>query len=173
LGVRKKLTDEELRARRAVYMREWTAKNAEKVNARRSAWRAANREKLAEKQRQYNVEKRDEIADRRKQRNETNLEQRRAYVRRNRDKVYAQIMRRRARIAGAPGADYTTADHIRSRWEMWGNKCRYCGEPANTTDHRIPIARGGSNFPANLVPCCSGCNARKYTKTEREFAVWA
>jgi len=42
--------------------------------------------------------------------------------------------------------------------------CHWCGQPAKTADHVIPVARGGGHV-GNLVPCCQGCNARKGAKT--------
>lgn len=55
------------------------------------------------------------------------------------------------------------------RIALYGGLCYYCGAPADTVDHRIPISRGGTNLPANLVPACRSCNSRKRTRTEREF----
>lgn len=43
--------------------------------------------------------------------------------------------------------------------------CRYCGRGAPEhridVDHVVPVARGGSNDPANLVAACTSCNAGK------------
>jgi 5-methylcytosine-specific restriction endonuclease McrA len=36
-------------------------------------------------------------------------------------------------------------------------------------EHRIPLSRGGSNWPANLAPACKTCNSSKGTKTEKEY----
>jgi hypothetical protein len=41
--------------------------------------------------------------------------------------------------------------------------CVYCDAPADTTDHVIPRAYGGTNDPANLAPACRSCNSRKGT----------
>lgn len=76
----------------------------------------------------------------------------------------AKQARRRARKRQAAGYDYTTAQHIKWRWEMWGNKCWICGAPATCTDHVIALANGGSHWPANLRPCCTLCNSRKGAK---------
>ncbi|MEN9826806.1 MAG: hypothetical protein RI953_2551, partial [Pseudomonadota bacterium] len=70
-------------------------------------------------------------------------------------------------------------DHIRrerakvreakkSRW--WQQKtanglCHYCGRKFTfkelTMDHIVPIARGGTTSPGNVVPCCADCNKKK------------
>ena len=39
--------------------------------------------------------------------------------------------------------------------------CAYCGAPAGTVDHVVPLARGGTNSLDNLVACCAECNASK------------
>lgn len=46
-------------------------------------------------------------------------------------------------------------------------RCFYCGQPANTWDHFIPIAGGGLPTRGNLVPACLECNQRKGTKPIR------
>jgi 5-methylcytosine-specific restriction endonuclease McrA len=75
----------------------------------------------------------------------------------------------------------TAADHRRcptcQRWKRTGSTrawrrqrarilaenpvCQYCGGPATTVDHVIPLARGGTDDLANLVPACAVCNGRK------------
>jgi hypothetical protein len=42
-----------------------------------------------------------------------------------------------------------------------GQKCVTCGKPADTIDHIIPIARGGTNDLSNLQPMCWECNKKK------------
>jgi hypothetical protein len=37
--------------------------------------------------------------------------------------------------------------------------CVYCGDEANTVDHVIPMVKGGTDHPLNLVACCSRCNS--------------
>ncbi len=51
-----------------------------------------------------------------------------------------------------------------------GFMCRYCGARADTgaqlvVDHIVPVARGGSNDPANLITACHPCNAGKADRT--------
>lgn len=50
-----------------------------------------------------------------------------------------------------------------------GTHCVYCRSHADAVDHIRPIARGGSNHPANLVPSCGTCNASKGAKTFEEW----
>ena len=46
------------------------------------------------------------------------------------------------------------------------NTCHYCGKPANTVDHVIPVSQGGDNDYNNLVAACAHCN---YSKGGRVF----
>lgn len=39
--------------------------------------------------------------------------------------------------------------------------CVYCGEPADTIDHIIPVADGGPNHWTNYAPACRPCNRAK------------
>jgi 5-methylcytosine-specific restriction enzyme A len=47
--------------------------------------------------------------------------------------------------------------------------CHYCQEkvpPAQLTmDHIVPLARGGSSKPGNIVPACGNCNRDKKLHT--------
>lgn len=53
--------------------------------------------------------------------------------------------------------------------ESAAGRCHYCGDVFDelTIDHVIPLSRGGSNSPTNLVAACLGCNQ---TKADRLFA---
>lgn len=49
--------------------------------------------------------------------------------------------------------------------------CLYC-KAHNTPlvlDHRVPVSKGGSNHPLNLVPACAPCNGSKGSKTVEEW----
>lgn len=52
-----------------------------------------------------------------------------------------------------------------------GYTCQYCGAYAVNLqcDHVIPISRGGSNDPENLVTACQRCNQSKHNKTPDEW----
>jgi 5-methylcytosine-specific restriction endonuclease McrA len=47
--------------------------------------------------------------------------------------------------------------------------CHYCGQkfpPQELTmDHVVPISRGGTTTPGNVVPCCKECNYKKGVDT--------
>ena len=63
----------------------------------------------------------------------------------------------------------------KSAW--WQSKlqeghCHYCGEKFQpkqlTMDHIVPIARGGTSTPGNIVPACLDCNRKKKLSTPAE-----
>ena len=101
-------------------------------------------------------------------------------ARRKRAERLTRDMRRRK------GKGAITAEGIFNRVQFCGFACAYCRLPLIeimtvdyigivkrqriywetgfiewTVDHRIPIARGGTDFLANLFPCCGTCNSSK------------
>lgn len=56
---------------------------------------------------------------------------------------------------------------------FWGWRCYLCGQSITSTtlhmEHRTPLSRGGSHWPANLAPACEKCNLSKNNKTEAEY----
>jgi 5-methylcytosine-specific restriction endonuclease McrA len=99
---------------------------------------------------------------------------------RKRDREYAKTdigkarySRRRAKQFNAPG-NYTQSDVNRIA-ERQSNLCFWCG--ANilgriVADHYIPLSRGGSNYPENIVASCGSCNSKKHNKMPDEFLTY-
>ena len=63
--------------------------------------------------------------------------------------------------------------------ERDGWRCHYCGAGLVTgkarewhIDHRVPVSRGGSDDPGNLVAACELDNQRKGDLTEPEYRDW-
>jgi 5-methylcytosine-specific restriction endonuclease McrA len=53
-----------------------------------------------------------------------------------------------------------------------GHRCAYCGRPAGTIDHVLPLSRGGAKTSwHNTVACCGGCNARKADRLPDEVGM--
>ena len=69
--------------------------------------------------------------------------------------------RRRWRESAPPGLSVRQLRELRDRYVMSGASCVYCGAPALTVDHVVPVSRGGTNFEGNLVPACKACNSSK------------
>ena len=82
----------------------------------------------------------------------------------------AQIKRHRRRIRESAVAAHFTAREWRALVARHQGRCAYCGGSGPlTVDHRIPIARGGTNAIDNILPACARCNARKHVLTDVEF----
>jgi len=79
-----------------------------------------------------------------------------------REQVMAARSNRRVRKNGAAG--YASAEQIAARRDYYGGRCYICGEEAAAMDHVIPVAKSGSNWPANLRPICKRCNSTKSAK---------
>lgn len=137
------------------------------------AWKAANKQRTAATRRERYLRRRDELLAYNREWNRTHRgacdRATDEWRKRNPEKLKAQKFRRWLREATAPGNDYTTTSMILQRIEVYGGRCYYCRMDADTIDHRIPLSRGGSHLPANLVPACRSCNSRKRSLTEREF----
>jgi 5-methylcytosine-specific restriction endonuclease McrA len=112
-----------------------------------------------------------------------NLEIGRAYRERNREartaasrewqrthpEVHAHNESARRSRRYANGGSHTLAEW-HEKCALLGNVCIYCGEAKPLTrDHKVPIARGGSDFIENIVPACKSCNCRKSKRTAQEF----
>lgn len=66
--------------------------------------------------------------------------------------------------------------HTKRQWFAYaasvGWRCEYCGSEGTTKDHRIPIARGGSDGLDNLAVACFWCNQYKLDMTEAEWRTY-
>ena len=153
--------------------KKWCEDNKEKVKEHKKKWREENKEKLKEGKKKWYEENKEKIIEQskryREENKETIREWKKKYFLTNPYAKKTQKHRRRARQKNASG--YSTKEQIQARFDYHGNKCYYCGDSSSRLEieHRIPLARGGSNWPANIVPACNHCNNKKHTKTEREF----
>ena len=66
-----------------------------------------------------------------------------------------------------------TKDHVAKMNAAQAGRCWWCGRMLTKyhIDHRIPLSRGGSNGPENLVLACPPCNLRKHAKMPWEMEV--
>lgn len=76
---------------------------------------------------------------------------------------------------------------LRELWDRTNGKCGYCGNPMvwpkkgithsegykknlmASTDHIIPLNKGGEHVVSNILCCCSGCNSSKANRSLEEF----
>jgi len=93
------------------------------------------------------------------------------YWRNNREKYNAHVRNRRARLRQSEG--FHTVEDIQKKIQDQRYKCYWCNcdisGGKHTVDHYIPIAKGGSNWPSNLVMACKRCNFSKSDKMPEEF----
>ena len=162
-------------------------KYLEKWTAQAKARRLANPEKYREYDRRSNERKKADpvrLAARRAQQRDyyqRNRERRiadvKAYEKTNFAKVRVwkrvRSARRRTRLVAAHGT--CSREQWLGRFQFYGGCCAYCPRTLKfeeaQMEHRIPISRRDSNWPANIVPACAECNLRKGTKTSAEFGV--
>lgn len=116
--------------------RKWRAKNVERNRAYCKQWKEENPEARKIHDKQYK---------------ETHPE-----------KKKVDRHARRTREKNAEGS-FTLEE-----WEQlkmqFGYKCAYCGKTKElTVDHKIPLARGGTNYISNIQPLCMLCNQKKGT----------
>jgi 5-methylcytosine-specific restriction endonuclease McrA len=82
-----------------------------------------------------------------------------------------------------PGAYRKEGKHmvVSASLEMWifgrdGFTCQYCHWHGLyvylVADHDIPVSRGGTDVPWNLVTACRGCNWQKGDMTGAEYRSW-
>lgn len=126
-----------------------------------------------EKLKQWKRENPDKVAAVTKRTYEKHKAERDAYRRQwridNPEATAAARDRRRARAAGAEGS--YTKDDVRHLLSTQGRVCRYCSGQLTKfhVDHFIPLSRGGSNWPSNLVLSCPPCNWSKAGKMPWDF----
>lgn len=143
--------------------RRWHRANKEREAETHRAWYAANREREQEKRRAYYRANKEQILERTRRYYRENKELYNRWSRKWRkdkpDRVREHNARRRARVINASGIH--TEEDVRRQYESQGGKCWWCGKPVGNNyhvDHRIPLSRGGTNNPENLVIACPFCN---------------
>jgi 5-methylcytosine-specific restriction endonuclease McrA len=147
-------------------------KNAEEKKAKAREYYAANKDAAKERMKAYAKKNLESCSERKQKWAEENREavrrQKREWAARNPEKVRALNVIKRGRRKNAAGS-FTSEQWI-ARLEYHENCCYYCGASGKMEiEHRIPLSRGGTNWPSNLVPACGPCNRRKSSKTELEF----
>ena len=116
-------------------------------------------DKVRETKRRYRANNREKI-------NESKAD----YRRRNPNQLRAEQLRRRARENDAPGS-FTQGD-LALQYQSQKGLCWWCGKALNDeyhADHLIPLDRGGTNWPNNIVCSCQHCNCSRQNKLPHEW----
>lgn len=154
------------------HVREWNAKNSARHTQRAMQWNRANREKSRA------------FIKRWKKRNKVKQSQYwSSYYLRHGERVRARKASERGRMIGrlfaarrrarqiANGGNYAEAD-IKRQFSAQSGKCYYCHaefNPVYHIEHVVPLVRGGSNSPENIVLACPKCNRAKGSKLPHEW----
>lgn len=161
---------------------DYWARNREAIAERRKAQYAADerlREQNVSRARQWyeqNKDRQSAYSKARYAQNSDHIKRRvRAYEQANIERVKewgrVKANKRRARLVEA-GGQYTV-DDIKRLMDLQRCKCANCGTSIKKKyhiDHRIPVAKGGSNHASNIELLCPSCNLRKSAKLPHEFA---
>lgn len=94
----------------------------------------------------------------------------RASYKRHPENAKASKARRKAKLYNAGG--HFTAKDVRRIGELQNWRCWWCGKKCRNKyhiDHRVPLSKGGTNWPDNLVITCSFCNLSKGNKLPEEW----
>jgi len=154
--------------------RRWKKKNPEKIRNIRRNWEKNNRERRRELPRQYRERNHEDVLRHDREWRERNREKVRESSRRyhnnNRARAQKGKAMRRARMLNSEGT-FTAAD-VQLIYKSQQGKCWWCGKSVGDDyhlDHRIPLAKNGTNHPENLCISCPECNRRKGAKMPWEF----
>jgi 5-methylcytosine-specific restriction endonuclease McrA len=162
-GVAKPATTEHFRTRKSskdglrgecivctnIIQKRWRDANPNKCRE----WREANVERVRECTREYRRKRRKDNPERYRE-------------------IYSACAHNRRARKLQNGGTHTAAD-IRAQYDNQRGKCWWCGKKVGKTyhvDHRIPLARGGSNAPENIVIACPSCNHSKGSKMPWEWS---
>lgn len=177
------------RKRSNEYFRAHYAANKERVDKRNRAYYAANKEQMTAYREANKERRRQQRRAYRETHKKQESEQQRIYREANKEKTAriwhtwyianrerviarAHVARhiRRGRIHNAEGT-HSAAD-IRAQYKRQKNLCYWCREQLIKPyhiDHVVPLSRGGSNWPENIVISCPACNLSKGNRLPHEW----
>jgi 5-methylcytosine-specific restriction endonuclease McrA len=163
------------------YERELRVKDPDRVREKHKKYEDSHQEEIREYQRQRYVKNKAEINARNSDWYYANRDKRLASIREYKKTPDGKSVRvrsehkRRSLEAGSNGS-FTAVDieaiRIGQTDKRGRVRCWWCRNPMSEwhIDHRIPLARGGSNYPNNLCLACPRCNMSKQGKTPQEWA---
>lgn len=143
---------------RKVRRTEWGKQNPDKERALKKRERIKNADRDRRVKRNYHLRNAREI-----------YERVRKWIAENPDQAKAAQRNYRARKKHALGT-HNAAD-ILGKLALQGWRCYYCQVELTSyhVDHKIPLSKGGTDWPANVCCACPACNHRKSAK---DFALF-
>ncbi len=154
--------------------RRYAREHAEENAARSKAWREVNREwvrqRTAANQKVKQPSRTLVQRARREATRELVREKARAAYRARPEKFRNYQHRRRAHKLAAEGMH--SADDVLKQYGAQQGRCWWCFAELGSNyhvDHRIPLSRGGSDGPENIVCACAHCNQTKNAKLPHEW----
>lgn len=174
------------------YQRRWRNEHIQAIRERDRQYYDAHKDEICTKKRKYYIEHIDEVKNRLQKYHAEHSEEFRRYAVRyrvehpeygrryytqNAERMRLKSRLRRAHKNNASGT-HTAADirlQIKSQTDKRGRlHCWWCSEliegDTYHVDHRIPLAKGGSNAPENLCISCPTCNLSKGAKLPQEWS---
>lgn len=125
---------------------------------------AENRELAIARARQWRI-------DHPEQYRETQRRRKAQHFRAHRQQYNAYTRNYRARKRKAEGAH--SAEDVQRQYDAQKGRCYWCGVSLDGAvwhvDHVVPLSRGGSNWPANLVIACQFCNCSRNDRLPDEW----
>lgn len=148
------------------YLKQYAAKNADKVKAGRKRYYLANKKKHQETGRLWklkNPEKAKAMYER--------------YANAHRAQARHRKHKRRAEQRMATVGDSRLITQMTGQWlSSKETRCFYCDTPLYGKkmhiDHIEPLSRGGAHAIENLCAACPSCNLSKKDKTFEEWMFW-
>jgi 5-methylcytosine-specific restriction endonuclease McrA len=131
----------------------------DKESGNKQRWFAANPEKRRASVNKYGAKNRERMR-------EYHTEYQREWRKHNKEKERSYRVRRRS-----TGGKHTAED-IKLQLASQRGNCWWCGKKLKDdwhVDHRVPLARGGSNNANNLCISCPTCNKSKGAKMPHEW----
>jgi len=170
-----KVYREQNRDKIATYLTE----TREKRSAQKASYRITHREQVAAYDATYYATHKKAIAMTkaawRASHHDQDIVRHAVWAKNNPEKCRAKTNRRRARKRGNGGTH--TAEDVKRQgdcqnWKCWwqGPGCTIDCRDKYEVDHMIPLARGGHNYPGNIVISCPHCNRSKKDKMPEEWA---
>jgi 5-methylcytosine-specific restriction endonuclease McrA len=148
--------------------REWKKRNPDKKRAESTRYRNKNLARLRILKREY-------AARYKREHPEEYRIKRTTYLQSPQGKSTKKLEKVRSRTLKSQASGTFTLQQFYARCEYYGWCCYLCGKELTpqtvTIEHRIPLSRTGTNWPANLAPSCKPCNSKKGTKTELEYRL--